>query len=238
MLKGLAFRRAGLDSMLKAAKPVVDRSVAGFMMRCHPAFKMLAQDPVEALRFNMEVVGHDVRKWRHDWSFPGSYAARPYGRNVLLDLCHEIGTVTWIFPPLESGDLACIGHSNFPDVDFAARIGLSREGLVGDLAIDYLSPKSIRRLSVRGRGGGVDLDLISGREVRWQGAREIEREWIFERSTMFLDLISDFMALAEGRAPPDSPPLPRPDLVGESLTLVARAWEARRFNGESEWSNK
>ena len=234
--KPLAFRSAGLESLLKAAKPVAERSVAGFMMRYHPALKALVQDPVEAFRFSMEV-GHDVRRWRQDWSFSRSYAARPNGGGVLLDLCHEIDTATWLFPGLGLGEVACIGHTRFPGVDFATRIRLRREGLVGDVAMDYLSPKSVRRLSVRGRNGGLDLDLVSGREIRWQGTRETERHWASERNMMFLDLMRDFMALAEGREPLENPLLPRLDLVGESAALVARAWEARRFHGEIDWTD-
>ena len=39
----------------------------------------------------------------------------------------------------------------------------------------------------------------------------------------------DFMALAEGRAPSNTPLLPRLDLVWDSATLTARAWEARNI---------
>ena len=234
--KPLAFRRAGLESMLKAAKPVIDRSVAGFMMRYHPALKALAQDPMDAFRFSMEI-GHDVRQWRQDWSFSDSYASRPCGGGVLLDLCHEIDTATWLFPGLELGEVACIGHKRFPGVDFATRIRLRREALTGDVAMDYLSPKCIRRLSVRGCNGGVDLDLVSGREIRWQGAKEARRDWKSERNMMFLNLMRDFMALAEGRKPSENPLLPRLDLIEDSSAMIARAWEARRFHGEIDWGN-
>ena len=232
--KPLAFRSAGLECLLKAAKPVAERSVAGFMMRYHPALKALLQDPVDAFRFSMEV-GHDVRRWRQGWRFSGSYAARAHGGGVLLDLCHEIDMATCLYPGLALGEVACIGHARFPGVDFATRIRLRREGLVGDVAMDYLSPKSVRRLSVRGLNGGLDLDLDSGREVRWRGAKETGREWNCERNMMFLDLMRDFMALAEGRDAHQNPLLPRLDLVGESSALVARAWEARRFHGETDW---
>ena len=51
-------------------------------------------------------------------------------------------------------------------------------------------------------------------------------------SQLLVGLLADFMALAEGRSPSDNPALPRLDLVGESATLIARAWEAREFRGE------
>ncbi len=232
--KPIAFRVSGLASVLEAAGPVAERSVAGFMMRYHPALAALARDPVDAFGFSMEV-GHDVRLWRQGWSFPDSYAARRDGGGALLDLCHEIDTAACLFPGLALGEVACLGDRRFPGVDLATRVSLRGAGLAGDVAMDYLSPKSVRRLSVRGCGGGVDLDLAAGREVRWGGAREVEREWTVERNAMFLDLMRDFMALAEGGQPPGNPLLPRLDLVRESSALIARAWEARRFHGEIAW---
>ncbi len=232
--KPLAFRSSGLESLLKAAKPVAGRSVAGFMLRYHPAIIALVQDPVEAFRFGMEV-GHDVRRWRQGWSFSDSYAARPEGGGVLLDLCHEIDMATCLFPGLALGEVACIGHRRFPKVDFATRVTLRRDGLTGDLAMDYLSPRSIRRLSLRGIRGGLDLDFMTGREIRWRGGREVERDWTSGRNKMFLELMRDFMDLAEGREPKENPLLPRLDLVMESSALIAQAWEARQFCGEIEW---
>ncbi len=234
--KPLAFRSSGLEAIIKAAKPIADRSVAGFMMRYHPALKKLVHESMEAFRFSMEV-GHDVRRWRPGWSFSDSYAARPEGGGVLLDLCHEIDMATCLFPGLALGEVACIGHRRFPKVDFATRVTLRRRGLAGDVAMDYLSPKNIRRLSLRGHGGGLDLDFLTGREVGWRGGKEVEREWTSERNKLFLELMRDFMDLAEGREPQENPLLPRLDLVMESSALIARAWEARQFHGEIAWSD-
>lgn len=234
--KPLAFRTSGLQTLFNAAKPVADRSVAGFMMRYHPALKALVQDPVEAFRFSMEV-GHDVRNWRQGWSFSDSYAARPEGGGVLLDLCHEIDMATCLFPGLALGEVACIDHRRFPKVDLATRVALRRDGLTGDVAMDYLSPRSIRRLSLRGIRGGLDLDFMTGREIRWRGGREVERDWTSGRNKMFLELMRDFMDLAEHREPKRNPLLPRLDLVMESSALIAQAWEARQFYGEIEWGD-
>ena len=235
--KPLAFRTSGLQSLFKAAKPVADRSVAGFMMRYHPALKALMEDPVETFRFSMEV-GHDVRNWRQGWSFSGSYAARPKGGGVLLDLCHEIDMATCLFPGLALGEVSCIGHRRFPRVDFATHVTLRRRGLAGDVAMDYLSPRSIRRIALRGLRGGLDIDFLTGTEMRWQDGHEVNREWTIDRNSMFLELMRDFMDLAEGREPQENPLLPRLNLVMESSALIAQAWEARQFHGEINWSNK
>ena len=231
--KPLAYRAGDLATLMAAAAPVAERSVAGFMMRYHPAIRALHDDPIEAFRFNFEI-GHDVREWRQNWRFAESYAARPEGGGVLLDLCHEIDMAACLFPGVEVASVESLGHADFPGVDFATRLSMGRAGAQGQVAMDYLSPKFIRRVALRGRDAGVDLDLLNARQVRWDGTRETARDWDFDRNDMFLGIMGDFMALAEGRAPSDNPLLPRLDRVGESCGLIAEAWERRRIVGRIE----
>lgn len=232
--KPLAYRVADLDALMRAAAPVAARSVAGYMMRYHPAVRALCEDPVAAYGFHLEI-GHDVRLWRPNWRFGDSYAARAEGGGVLLDLCHEIDIAHCLFPAADVVAVDCIGHAEFPGVDFATRITLAQDGgPVGTVAMDYLSPKSIRRLSIRGRDEVVDLDLLACREVRSDGGEARERTWTFERNDMFLGLMRDFVALVEGGETSGNPLMPRLDRVGESAAKVARAWEARRFHGVIE----
>ena len=84
----------------------------------------------------------------------------------------------------------------------------------------------------------LDIDFLTGMEMRWQDGHEVNREWTIDRNSMFLELMRDFMDLAEGREPQENPLLPRLDLVMQSSALIARAWEARQFHGEINWSNK
>ena len=58
--------------------------------------------------------------------------------------------------------------------------------------------------------------------MRWQDGREVNREWTIDRNSMFLELMRDFMDLAEGREPQENPLLPRLDLVMESSALIAQ----------------
>lgn len=229
--KPLAFRSSDLKALMDAAAPVAERSVAGFMMRYHPAVRALYDDPIEAFRFHFEI-GHDVREWRQNWRFAESYAAKPEGGGVLLDLCHEIDMAACLFPGLDVTSVDAIGHRDFPGVDFATRLTMAQGANHGAVAMDYLSPKFIRRLSLRGRDEGLDLDLLNCRQTRWKGTKETTRDWDFDRNDMFLGIMGDFMALAEGRTPSDNPLLPRLDRVGESSGLIAKAWETRRFTGE------
>ena len=231
--KPIAFRTPDLEALMVAAEPVAERSVAGYMMRYHPAVRALQEDPIAAYRADFEI-GHDVRQWRANWRFADSYAARPEGGGVLLDLCHELDLAQLLLPGLRLEAVDCIGHADFPGVDFATRISLVNESVSATVSMDYLSPKFVRDLRLRGRDGGINLDLLNARQVRWQGDVEDRRDWTFERNEMFLGLMADFMALAEGRDTSDNPLLPRLDRVQDSAELIARAWEARRFIGKIE----
>ena len=232
--KPVAYRRDDLDRLFAAAEPVAHRSVAGLMMRYHPAFRAQAEAVSDPYGFAFEI-GHDVRQWRQNWRFADSYAASGEGGGVLLDLCHEIDMAYCLFPGLSVIAADCIGHRDFPGVDFSTRLALAAPGgPVGTVAMDYLSPKSIRRVQLRGRTEIVDLDLVAGSERRWTEEGGTERRWDFERNDMFLALMRDFTALAEGREPSDNPLLPRLDRMYDSAALIAAAWEARRFHGEIE----
>lgn len=229
--KPLAFRTGDLERIYDAAASVADRSMVGFMMRYHPALKALAEDPVDAYGFHMEI-GHDVRQWRTNWRFADSYAARADGGGVLLDLCHELDMAHVLFPDARVQSVESLGHADFPGVDFATRVVLAqKDGPVGTVAMDYLSPKSLRRVQLRGRTEVLDLDLLTPRWVRSDGGEDRVRTWDFERNDMFQDIMRDFMALAEGRETSGNPLMPRFDRVFDSCALIAAAWEARAFHG-------
>lgn len=233
--KPIAFRRNDLERIRAAAEPVLSRSIAGFMMRYHPAFLALSERPIEdTYSFHFEI-GHDVRQWRPNWRFSKSYAALPDGGGVLLDLCHELDMASCLFPGAGLQHVDCIGHVDFPGVDFSTHATLTdTAGTIGSVSMDYLAPESRRRLTICGRSGVLDLDWLA---LRWRhatGHGEHIREWAFERNDMFLALMRDFMALVEGRTPSSNPFLPTLDRVKSSSDLVASAWESRAFRGAIE----
>ncbi|NNL35366.1 MAG: Gfo/Idh/MocA family oxidoreductase [Silicimonas sp.] len=229
--KPMAYRLDDLEHIFAAAEPIAHRSVVGLMMRYHPAVRAQVAAGLETYGFTMEI-GHDVRQWRANWRFADSYAAQSEGGGVLLDLCHEIDMAYCLYPALTVQTVDCLGHRDFPGVDFATRITLAApDGPIGQVAMDYLSPKSIRRMHLSGRDEVVDLDLLVPEEVRSGGGDDRTRRWDFERNDMFLDLMRDFMAMAEGRPPSDNPLLPRLDRMYDSAALIATAWEKRRFHG-------
>ena len=228
--KPLAFRATDVAEIYEVARPVADRSVLGLMMRYHPAVREVHARKLAPYAFSFEI-GHDVRQWRQNWNFAESYASKPEGGGVLLDLCHELDLAACLVPGVTLGKVDCIGHEDFNGVDFATRIGLSGAASVGTVAMDYLDPTGHRRFSLKSRDQVIDVDVLNLTGSHWVDGKVNPLSYTFDRNDMFLDLMRDFMALAEGRAPSDNPLLPRLDTVRASADLVATAWESRVFHG-------
>ena len=228
--KPLAFETTELALIAAAAAPVAQRSVIGFMMRYHPAFRYLAAaDLSDTFRFGFEI-GHDVTQWRQNWRFSESYAAQPTGGGVLLDLCHELDMAACLFPGLTLAGVDSLGHAAYPGVDMASQIRLTSPTGTGEVAMDYLAPVSTRRVTLRGTDSLYDFDLAIGRyEIRGKNAQILE--FPFNRNDMFIEAMTDFLAVAEGKPPSTVEHLPRFDLALPSCALIAKAWEARRFTG-------
>ncbi len=227
--KPLAYDTVTLSKITEAAVPVADRSLVGFMMRYHPAFRYLARlDLSDVFRFSFEI-GHDVRQWRPDWSFADSYAARPEGGGVLLDLCHELDMAATLFPDTGLRSVDSFGHAAFPGVDFATLIRLGDGGTV---AMDYLTPGLVRRATLRGTDRMIDFDFAAQRYVIDHGAGPETLDLPLERNAMFIDAMRDFLALVAGDPVSDVEHLPRLDCVGASCALLAKAWETRQFGGQ------
>jgi predicted dehydrogenase len=233
--KPLAYETKTLNDILTCAQPVADRSMVGFMMRYHPAFRALAQMDLSDIYSFSFVIGHDVRQWRQNWRFSESYAAKPDGGGVLLDLCHELDMATTLFQGTTITATNSLGHAAYPGVDFATRISLSggtvQTGVTGNVEMDYLSPVSTRYATLRGLKKVIQFDFISGSYVVDDGKTPIELSIPHNRNDMFVAAMRDFIALVAGKPASGIEYLPRLDLAAESCATIASAWEARQFQG-------
>ena len=78
-------------------------------------------------------------------NFNGSYGALAEGGGVLLDMCHELDMAGTLFPEATLDDISCLGHSDYPAVDFLSKVNLRTPTSLGTVAMDYLSPVSFRK---------------------------------------------------------------------------------------------
>lgn len=204
------------------------RSMVGFMMRYHPLVKRLCTQSVDDVyRFDL-VIGHDVTQWRQNWSFAQSYAADPIGGGVLLDLCHELDLAKLLFPSASITSVSSIGHSDYPQVDFATQINLAADnGALGTVSMDYLSPVSTRQITLYGRESLTTVDMNTLQYRCDNGDSVVADKTDFERNDMFIDAMQDFLLLIGGDNASEY--CPRLDLMHDHCELIAHAWESRRF---------
>lgn len=229
--KPLAFTSAEVEAIAEATAPVAERSMLGYMMRYHPAFRKLAQtDLSDVFQFSF-AIGHDVNQWRANWRFSESYAARATGGGVLLDLCHELDMASTLFPGLTPVTVEAQGHVAYPGVDVASRISLRNAQVTGEVCMDYLTPRLHRRGLLRGTRASHDFDFASQSYTTSTLEAVSAHELPLERNAMFMAISADFLALVEGRAPSSVEHLPRLDLALPSARLVANCWQSRQFIG-------
>lgn len=232
--KPLAYTPEQVAAIYAAAAPVADRSLIGFMMRYNPALQALAaEDLSDIYRFSFEI-GHDVRQWRANWRFADSYAARPEGGGVLLDLSHEVDLAMVLFPGLTLARAESLGHPSFPGVDFATTLMLAAAGgPVGTVAMDYLSPVFIRRARLVGLKRLIEVDFLTPEITFQTPGRRTSQSYVFERNDMFLGAMRDFLRLiTEGPGADLSPLAPRFTTMRPVNEMVASAWSARHFTGQ------
>ncbi|MCA0271020.1 MAG: Gfo/Idh/MocA family oxidoreductase [Proteobacteria bacterium] len=230
--KPLAYDPAELSAIEAVAAPVAARSMLGYMMRYHPAFRFLAaMDLADIYRARFEI-GHDVRQWRQNWRFADSYAAKAEGGGVLLDLCHELDMAATLFPGLALDGVKSLGHAAYPSVDFSDEILLSGDGPLTTVTMDYLSPVFLRRLTLRGTRHTVEFDIHTGNYMIADVGNWRQVAMPFERNDMFLAAMRDFLALIAGKPTSDVEHLPRFDLALPSARMIVEAYQARDFVGE------
>tara|TARA_B100000780_G_C20859755_1_gene341783 strand:- start:216 stop:653 length:438 start_codon:yes stop_codon:yes gene_type:complete len=140
-----------------------------------------------------------------------------------------------ICPSLEFSAVISIGDERFPGVDFASTLSLSSPtGAVATVAMDYLSPVLIRAGSLIGCTQNVAFDYVSNSATVSTAAGVTEHRFTLERNAMFMDIMDDFTILAEGLGSETRPNIPRMDLMRDSCSLIAQAWEQRKFKGTVE----
>jgi predicted dehydrogenase len=230
--KPVAYRTNDVEHIFDLPKATLERSVAGFMMRYHPMVRRLLHSSVrDIFRASFEI-GHDVTQWRQNWSFADSYAADPDGGGVLLDLCHEIDLAYLLCGAAPLSTVTSLEHPDFVGVDIASTLDFtSPDGRNIRVAMDYLAPSLIRRGHIVGLDQEIEYDIANANLTQVTKDARVAHNLDQERNAMFLDFMSDFMALTQGKEP-ENPHIPRLDRVKDVCHVIAQAWEMREFTGQ------
>lgn len=229
--KPLTFTPSLVEAIDAITAPLAERSMLGLMMRYHPAVRDLSERDLSDVFQAQFSIGHDVTQWRANWKFSQSYAARPEGGGVLLDLCHELDLAHALFPELSVKNVVCQGHDLYPGVDMASQIALEGAGMNATVSMDYLTPRLHRRAILRGTEAEYDFNFAASQYVIRGPEGEITLDKPLERNQMFMDISRDFLSLVEGKPTSDNRLQPRLDWAMGSARLTAKAWAARQFIG-------
>lgn len=230
--KPVAYRTSDIAKIFNLDHSILERSVAGFMMRYHPMIEKLFNTKVDGIFRASFEIGHDVTKWRSNWKFADSYAADSNGGGVLLDLCHELDIAYLLCGEAKISSVQSIQHPDFDGVDIASEVNFNApDGRNFRVVMDYLSPDIIRRGSITGIDVNIDYDIVKNTFVQTTSEKCIQETISLDHNEMFLDFMKDFMALAEGRETRNAN-IPRLDKIKDICYVIAKAWEMRNFTGK------
>lgn len=229
--KPVGFRTKDLKEIFSIPIELQQKSFVGFMMRYHPLIGYIKKQNLNNLyRFNIEI-GHNVNDWRLGWKFSESYAADPNGGGVLLDLCHEIDLAYLLCNTINIEQTLSFQHEDFDMVDIATCLLFSsKSGISGNVSLDYLAPRLIRRgtLMCVDKHLSYDLNTCIVKELTKEGTKE--NNFPFNRNQMFIEAMKDFLDIANGNIIVN-PIAPRLDKVKDVCFHIANAWEKRKFIG-------
>lgn len=236
--KPVSHTAGGLDSLARQAARTKRIVTVGCQLRFHPnllAIKKWITERQLGKVFTATVdMGEYLPSW-HPWEdYRTGYAARSdLGGGVVLTQIHDIDYLYWLFGPM-----ACVhadGGRLTPletDVEDTAMISLrSNAGVRIHLRMDYWRNPPVRKMNVVGEKGEIFWDyhkgeavLIRGGEVRAQS--KLSDAW--ERNTMFLDIMKDFLEAVRTGAEPAVPLSQGIDTLNIALAAKAAMAKNRR----------
>lgn len=192
-------------------EPWRDRIEVAYNLRFLSSCRRLRMLLHEHVVGRLHSVHIDLGQYLPDWR-PGSdyrrnvSANRSLGGGVLLELSHEFDYLTHLFGRFDRV-FCVIGQSGLLEIDVEDRadILLTRaDGLVAQLHMDFLQRKATRRCKVIGEHGNLLWDLVANSITLETSFREevLFSEPDVDRNAMYLELLSGFIDLAQGRAAP------------------------------------
>ena len=187
--------------------------LVGFQLRFHPTLRKAAEllaagaigRPVSARAAWAEY----LPAW-HPWEdYRAGYAARAdLGGGVLLTLCHPFDYLRMLLGEYRvvsalGGSLGDLGLA----VEDLAEVGVRFEsGAVGTIHVDYLQQPPSHTLEITGTQGSLRWDNADGSLTLFRAGEPGPETFLppqgFERNTLFLDELRNFIAAAQGEAEP------------------------------------
>jgi predicted dehydrogenase len=205
-----------LDELQAAASHGAGRILVGFQFRFHPGLarirQLLAEGAIGQPVSARASWGEYLPGW-HPWEdYRRAYAARPdLGGGVVLTLCHPLDYLHWLLGKVEAL-WAFTGRDGLGlEVEDTAEIGLKfAGGAIGSVHLDYIRRPAQHTLEIVGTQGTLTWDNADGAARLSQiadGGRPGDWQVFpppagFERNSMFLDEMRNFIAMLQGKEEP------------------------------------
>jgi len=194
------------ESALSLLKNVTDQHIVevGFQLRAHPAlislYKLIENNEFGNLYTYRAVIGQRLDEWRPGTDYRESYSANQnQGGGALLDLTHEIDLIQWLTGPINRvyGDLSHVSDLQMNAEDLVNLILVNKNGAVGQIQLDMLSPVYRRELELVFKDAVLYWNAITGvleqRTPEGITIRGRVKEG-FERNDMFLCQMQHFIS--------------------------------------------
>jgi predicted dehydrogenase len=206
----------GVEKLQTALKRGGGKVQVGFHFRFHPGLlrirSLLAEQAIGTPVSARAAWGEYLPGW-HPWEdHRRSYAARPeLGGGVVLTLCHPLDYLHWLLGDVQAL-WAFTGRQGLGlEVEDSAEIGLRfTSGALGSVHLDYLRRPGQHTLEIVGSEGTLAWDNADGAaRLSHPGPDGKAGEWQafpapagFERNTLFLDEMCNFIEVIQGKADP------------------------------------
>lgn len=211
--KPIAHTLDGIDLLEEAVRKCDVRVLVGFQFRFHPGLqtvkRLLEENAIGPILSVQAHMGEYLPQW-HPWEdYRRSYSARKdLGGGVVLTLCHPFDYVRWLVgDPMTIS--AFVGHRGGLEIeveDTAEILVRFASGAIGHVHLDYIQVQPNHWFSMIGQGGTIRWDSTYG-AVHCFRSREGKEEVLsppqgFERNTMFVAEMRNFLACIDGGATP------------------------------------
>ena len=230
--KPISDRIEGVDDLIEACRARSLVLMVGYVLRFSPAARC-ARAELEAgrigrlLAFRAEV-GQHLEDWRPGTEYRQSVSARSeLGGGALLELSHELDLARWMGGEVArvSAESAALGGLEI-DVEDCAEVLLAfRAPVLGSIHVDMLQRPALRRCTLIGENGRLELDLLAERLVLHGAGQDVARELhaapARERNELYRAELAHFLSCVETGA--------RPCVTGEDgRAALALALAAKR----------
>lgn len=173
----------------------------GYVLRFHPLLKKLKEciQDQKVISVNAKT-GQYLPTWRPNTDYKNCYSAKKNeGGGVLLDLSHEVDYVQWLAGQIDEvkSYQVKISDLEIDSDDLTMFLGKTREGVLVNVSIDYISKISHRKLLLETLENTYELNFISNvlTQKNKQGKEEnysipsLERNDLFKQ--MHLDILEN-----------------------------------------------